>query len=98
MATPNPLPPLAEVALIAAVAAAVTAATDAGSYFSTNVRTMSPATLGVCMSNPVNCTRPLPEALNARIHRTMSSTSSVSHVQKYIPRISAAGSPVPFNT
>ena len=51
------------------------------------------ATVGVCMSKPVNSMRPSPEALNARIHSIMSSTSSVFHVQKYIPAMRSFGSP-----
>ena len=54
--------------------------------------------LGVCMSKPVNSTRPLPLLLNSRIHSTMSSTSWVSQVQKYMPLISCAGSPLPLRT
>src|SRR5262245_35242494 len=98
VATPNAGPPRAGDACVAAVAASVTDDTYAGSYVATNVRTFSAATVGVCMSNPVNWTGPLPDALNVRIHRIMANTSSVSHVQKYIPRSSDAGSPVPFNT
>ena len=67
VATPNAGPPAAG-RRAAAVVASATAARYAGSCFATNVRTFSAATVGVCMSNPVNWTRPLPDWLNARIH------------------------------
>src|SRR5256885_3978609 len=71
-----------------------------GSTFSRYLSAFLTATCATCMSNPKNFTLFVcfGSWLYLRIHRIMSSTSSVFQVQKYKLSSASVASPVPFNT